>query len=160
MPPLSCSPGSLAYNDVTTTKFCQFSNVFLFFVFVILRWFHRVALALLEFTMQTSLAQKSQRFAYLCLPSAEIKGIHHHAWLSQTIFFFLNRFVFCSLLSVLAFLLVVKRHHDHGNSFFFFLIFIYLFYLYKYTGAVFRHTRRGRQISLWMAVSHHVVAGI
>jgi hypothetical protein len=26
--------------------------------------------------------------------------------------------------------------------------------------AVFRHTRRGRQISLWMVVSHHVVAGI
>jgi hypothetical protein len=30
----------------------------------------------------------------------------------------------------------------------------------KYTVAVFRHTRRGRQISLWMVVSHHVVAGI
>jgi hypothetical protein len=30
----------------------------------------------------------------------------------------------------------------------------------KYTVAVFRHTRRGRQISLQMVVSHHVVAGI
>ena len=30
----------------------------------------------------------------------------------------------------------------------------------KYTVAVFRHTRRGRQISLWVVVSHHVVAGI
>jgi hypothetical protein len=30
----------------------------------------------------------------------------------------------------------------------------------KYTVAVFRHTRRGRQVSLRMVVSHHVVAGI
>jgi hypothetical protein len=37
---------------------------------------------------------------------------------------------------------------------------IYLFVICKYTGAVFRHTRRGRQISLQVVVSHHVVAGI
>jgi hypothetical protein len=30
----------------------------------------------------------------------------------------------------------------------------------KYTVAVFRGTRRGHQISLWVVVSHHVVAGI
>jgi len=36
---------------------------------------------------------------------------------------------------------------------------IYLFIIYKYTVAVFRHTRRGHQISLQMVVSHHVVAG-
>jgi hypothetical protein len=30
----------------------------------------------------------------------------------------------------------------------------------KYTVAVFRCTRRGHQISLWMVVSYHVVAGI
>jgi hypothetical protein len=43
-------------------------------------------------------------------------------------------------------------------SFFFFK---YLFIVIcKYTVAVFRHTRRGRQISLRMVVSHHVVAGI
>jgi hypothetical protein len=35
-----------------------------------------------------------------------------------------------------------------------------LFIINKYTVAVFRHTRRGRQISLQMVVSHHVVAGI
>jgi hypothetical protein len=51
------------------------------------------------------------------------------------------------------------------NGFFFkdmFLFFkIYLFIICKYTVAVFRHSRRGRQISLLqMAVSHHVVAGI
>jgi hypothetical protein len=42
------------------------------------------------------------------------------------------------------------------NSFFFKDLFI----ICKYTVALFRHTRRGRQISLWMVVSHHVVAGI
>ena len=36
---------------------------------------------------------------------------------------------------------------------------IYLFYVYEYTVAVFRHTRRGHQIPLQMVVSHHVVAG-
>jgi hypothetical protein len=30
----------------------------------------------------------------------------------------------------------------------------------KYTVAVFRHTRRRCQISLWVVLSHHVVAGI
>jgi hypothetical protein len=30
----------------------------------------------------------------------------------------------------------------------------------KYTVPVFRHSRRGRQISLQMVVSHHVVAAI
>jgi hypothetical protein len=37
---------------------------------------------------------------------------------------------------------------------------IYLFIICKYTLAVFRHSRRGRQILLQMVVSHHVVAGI
>jgi len=35
-----------------------------------------------------------------------------------------------------------------------------LFFKKEYTVAVFRHTRRGHQIPLQMAVSHHVVAGI
>jgi hypothetical protein len=30
----------------------------------------------------------------------------------------------------------------------------------KYTLTVFRHTRRGHQISIWMVVSYHVAAGI
>jgi hypothetical protein len=52
-----------------------------------------------------------------------------------------------------------------GFEVFFFLfffkdLFIYLFIICKYTVAVFRHTRRGSQISLQMVVSHHVVAGI
>ena len=34
---------------------------------------------------------------------------------------------------------------------------IYLFY--EYSGAVFRHTRKGHQIPLQMVVSYHVVAG-
>jgi len=41
-----------------------------------------------------------------------------------------------------------------------FFLKIYLFIIQKYTVAVFRHTRRGHQISLQMVVSHHVVAGI
>jgi hypothetical protein len=40
-----------------------------------------------------------------------------------------------------------------------FLRFIYLFCVYEYTVAVFRHTRRGHQIPLQLVVSHHVVAG-
>lgn len=35
-----------------------------------------------------------------------------------------------------------------------------LFYVCEYTVALFRHTKGGRQISLQMVVSHHVVAGI
>jgi hypothetical protein len=44
-----------------------------------------------------------------------------------------------------------------GISFFFKDLFIIIS---KYTVAVFRCTRRGKQISLQMVVSHHVVAGI
>jgi hypothetical protein len=42
-------------------------------------------------------------------------------------------------------------------SLFFKILFIII---YKYTVAVFRHTRRGYHIPLQMVVSHHVVAGI
>jgi hypothetical protein len=41
---------------------------------------------------------------------------------------------------------------------FYFVFKIYLF-IFKYSIAIFRHTRRGHQISLQMVVSHHVVAG-
>jgi hypothetical protein len=37
---------------------------------------------------------------------------------------------------------------------------LFIIIICKYTVAVFRHTRRGCQISLQMVVSHHVVAGI
>jgi hypothetical protein len=43
---------------------------------------------------------------------------------------------------------------------FLFFFKIYLLIICKYTVAVFRHSRRGSQISLRMVVSHHVVAGI
>jgi hypothetical protein len=45
------------------------------------------------------------------------------------------------------------------SSTFLFFLMIYLFIICKYTVAVYRHTRRGRQISLEVAVNHHVVAG-
>jgi hypothetical protein len=49
--------------------------------------------------------------------------------------------------------------------FFFFGMLVCLFFkdlsiICKYTVAVFRLTRGGHQIPLWMVVSHHVVAGI
>jgi hypothetical protein len=60
---------------------------------------------------------------------------------------------------------VIHLGHSNGQfrdfPFFFFKdLFIYLFIICKYTVVVFRHTRRRRQISLRMVVSHHVVAGI
>jgi hypothetical protein len=48
---------------------------------------------------------------------------------------------------------------ETGYSNFFFLRFVYFFYLYEYTAAVFRYTRRGHWIPLQMVVSHHVVVG-
>ena len=36
---------------------------------------------------------------------------------------------------------------------------VHLFYVYKYTAVIFRHTRRRCQITLQMVVSQHVVAG-
>jgi hypothetical protein len=36
----------------------------------------------------------------------------------------------------------------------------FIYYMNKYVVAVFRHTRKGHQISLQMVVRHHVVAGI
>jgi hypothetical protein len=64
----------------------------------------------------------------------------------------------------------VMRSHEHIGELrpgpvqgepvlFFFNLLIYLLYV-KYTVAVFRHSRRGHQISLRVVVSHHVVAGI
>jgi hypothetical protein len=45
------------------------------------------------------------------------------------------------------------------HSFFFFFKDLFII-IYKYTVAIFRHTRRGSQVLLRMVVSHHVVAGI
>jgi hypothetical protein len=42
----------------------------------------------------------------------------------------------------------------------YFLFFKELFIYYKYTITVFRHIRRGHQISLQMVMSYHMVAGI
>jgi hypothetical protein len=39
----------------------------------------------------------------------------------------------------------------------FLLRFIFLLYVYEYTVAPFRHTRRGHRIPIEMVVSHHVV---
>jgi hypothetical protein len=52
-----------------------------------------------------------------------------------------------------------EEEGERGISFLFSFLKIYLF-ICKYIVAVFRHSRRGSQISLRMVVSHHVVAGI
>jgi hypothetical protein len=52
------------------------------------------------------------------------------------------------------------RTSGRAISTLFFFLNIYLFIICEYTVAVLRHSRRGSQISLWMVVSHHVVAGI
>jgi hypothetical protein len=62
-------------------------------------------------------------------------------------------------ISSLEFFWVLSEIFLYQKIIFFFLN-IYLFILSKYTVAVLRHSRRGSQISLWMVVSHHVVAGI
>jgi hypothetical protein len=53
-----------------------------------------------------------------------------------------------------------KRKLNFYLFFIFYFLKIYLLIICKYTVAVFRHSRRGSQISLGMVVSHHVVAGI
>jgi hypothetical protein len=50
--------------------------------------------------------------------------------------------------------------HSKYFSLSFFFCFDLFIIICKYTVAVFRHSRRGSQILLWMVVSHHVVAGI
>jgi hypothetical protein len=59
-----------------------------------------------------------------------------------------------------VFVIVATKLLDFFCFYLFFLKKIYLLTICKYTVAVFRHSRRGSQISLQMVVSHHVVAGI
>ena len=56
-----------------------------------------------------------------------------------------------------SFLYVAQIFHCMVSFFLFFNI--YLFSVYEYTVAVFRHPRRVHQISLQMVVSHHMVDG-
>ena len=68
-----------------------------------------------------------------------------------------------SLISILLIWILIFLY-----LFFFYWLFIYSFIykdlliiiIWNHTVAVFRHTRRGHQISLQMVVRHHVVAGI
>jgi hypothetical protein len=65
----------------------------------------------------------------------------HWLWLSVMVLSFLSLFLIVCYTEVIIFL---KN---------------YLFYVYEYTVAVFRHTRRRHWLPLQMVVSHHVVAG-
>ena len=121
--------------------------------------------------------------ACLCLPrSVGTKGVCHHCPPYSLLVVYFLRFIYFILFYVYEYtvtvLMVVSRHAVAEN-------FIQdlcslqprslrpcslwpcslwpkdLFIIKcKYTVAVFRHTRRGHQISLWMVVSHHVVAEI
>jgi hypothetical protein len=86
--PLRCSHFHLSSIGITSA--CQhistssFLGFFFFFfwllLFLNLRWFHCVSLAVLELTMSNS-----QSF-WLCLPSAEIKGLNHYTFLVPQFF--------------------------------------------------------------------------
>jgi hypothetical protein len=78
----------------------------------------------------------------------------------QTIEIWSNLMLASIFHSVAPGILLNKNHLAFFNITHFFFCFIYLFIICKYTVAVFRHSRRGHQISLRMVVSHHVVAGI
>ena len=77
------------------------------------------------------------------------------------------KIIILSLLSLLICLyhthitLGMQKSGDHFLFFFsknFLFLKFYLFIIYVYTVAVFRHIRRVHQIQLQMVVSHHVVA--
>jgi hypothetical protein len=77
-----------------TPQTAQIHLAFISFSFLLLfsRQSFSVALAVPELTLWTRLTSNSQRSASLCLPSAGIKGVHHHhlAWatlLSNIAFF-------------------------------------------------------------------------
>jgi hypothetical protein len=53
----------------------------------------------------------------------------------------------------------VKSALWHHLPALFFLKILFMI-IHKYTVAVFKCARRGHQVSLWVVVSHHVVAGI
>ena len=71
----------------------------------------------------------------------------YHMWLVLSVVYFTPwpffLFLFLKILFILCFIFK-----------------IYLFIICKYAVAVFRHSRRGNQILLWVVVSHYVVAGI
>jgi hypothetical protein len=67
---------------------------------------------------------------------------------------------YCSSNCFLSFFFFFYKRVFFNIYLFVFCLFIYLFITCKYTVAVFRHFRRGSQISLRVVVSHHVVAGI
>jgi hypothetical protein len=58
----------------------KYKDFFCLFVLLLFleTWFLYAALAVLKMALQTRLASNSQRSTCLCLPSAGIKGFHHH----------------------------------------------------------------------------------
>ena len=66
----------------------------------------------------------------------------------------------CRVLGLQFIALRRNKSYPLAQLYSYFFLKIYLFIICKYTVAIFRHSRRGSQISLRMVVSHHVVSGI
>jgi hypothetical protein len=84
---------------------------------------------------------------YLQKYLAAVIDKYHHYWKEKSTFFKWKN------ISKIFFAVIVVFFKNFKKKDLFIIIF-------KYTVAVFRCTRRGRQISLRMVVSHHVGAGI
>jgi hypothetical protein len=94
--------------------------------------------------------------------SACVSIYHVHGWSSQRpegVRLFWN----WSYRQLLASMRVIGNEPGSSrraaSAFFFFFKDLFII-IHKFTVADFRHTRRGHQISLWVVVSHNVIAGI
>jgi hypothetical protein len=72
-------------------------------------------------------------------------------------FSFLVLSVWCSVYFLVT--LIDTCFFKLGKFSFLLKIYLFIFYVYEDTVAVFRHTRRGHQIPLQMVVSHYVGPG-
>jgi hypothetical protein len=90
---------------------------------------------------------------------SEVLAFNFHPLILSLVLFILTLKTCCSI-KLCSFIHRISLNLSGAfMSFFFFLTDLFIF-VSKYTVAVFRHTRRGHQISLWVIVSYHVVAGI
>jgi hypothetical protein len=84
------------------------------------------------------------------IPKNHMKA-HNHLYSYTVLIYIINKSFFLTRRFYKLQLIIIN------HWFFFFKIYLLIC---KYTVAVFRHSRRGSQISLWMVVNNHVVAGI
>ena len=94
-------------------------------------------------TVSSTFSIKKQSF-YTCVCPSDHVSIYLIWWVGEVLSSGSSMWLMCAY---------VIRELFTGDNLFFLII-------CKYTVAVFRYPRRGRQISLQVVVSHHVVAGI